>query len=86
MTPFTLDALRTALRSCAGEDPSLDLDGDIAEVEFADLGYDSLALMETASHVARTLGTDLPEEALAEASTPRAFLGVVNARLAQPIA
>ena len=84
MPEFTLDDLRAALRTCAGDDPSVDLDGEIDEVEFADLGYDSLAPMETASHLARVLHRTLPEEALADAGTPRAFVDAVNARLAQP--
>ena len=84
MTEFTLDQLRSALRACAGEDPSVDLDGDIAGTEFADLGYDSLALMQTASHLSRTLGLRLSEDALAEAPTPAAFVDAVNARLSQP--
>jgi act minimal PKS acyl carrier protein len=84
MTDFTLDDLRTALRDCAGEDPGVDLDGDIGHTEFADLGYDSLALMETASHLSRVLGRPLPEEVLAEATTPEDFVEAVNARLTQP--
>jgi minimal PKS acyl carrier protein len=85
MPEFTLDDLRAALRSCAGEDPAVDLDGDIGRTDFADLGYDSLALMETASHLARALGRSLPEEALADAATPAEFVDAVNARLAQPV-
>ena len=84
MTDFTLDHLRAALRDCAGQDPGVDLDGDIGHTEFTDLGYDSLALMETASHLARVLGRPLPEEALAEAATPGDFVEAVNARLALP--
>lgn len=81
---FTVDDLRRALRACAGDDPSMNLDGEIADVEFGTLGYDSLALLETVAALSRSLGVDLPEDALAEATTPQQFVDVVNARLAQP--
>jgi len=72
----TLADLRRVLRKAAGE--AEDLDGDILDVEFKDLGYDSLALMETASAVERERGVRLDESALADASTPRSFLELVN--------
>lgn len=82
MGRFTVADLVTTMRAAAGEDDSVDLDGDILDLEFEELGYDSLALMETAGVVERDFGVDLPEEDMAEVTTPRAFVDFVNARLA----
>jgi minimal PKS acyl carrier protein len=81
MASFTLDDLRRVMRECAGEDESVNLDGDIADVAFDDLGYDSLARMETASRVQRELGVALPEEEMADVLTPAEFVAFVNSRL-----
>lgn len=83
MKEYTIDELRQALRTAAGEADAGSLDGDILDVEFADLGYDSLAVMETTSQVERKLDVKLPEEEAAEMRTPREFLGFVNARLSE---
>jgi act minimal PKS acyl carrier protein len=83
MEKFALNDLKEIMRLCAGEDESIDLDGDILDLSFNDLGYDSLALLETASHAERQLGIRLPEERLAEVESPRGFLDLVNDQLAQ---
>ncbi|MFD0206397.1 MULTISPECIES: acyl carrier protein [Saccharothrix] len=75
---ITLDDLRRILRQSAGADEGVDLDGDILDLEFADLGYDSLALMETASRITREYGIALDDEAALTATTPRRLLAVVN--------
>ncbi|WP_410632791.1 acyl carrier protein [Amycolatopsis sp. cmx-4-83] len=80
-TAFTLDDLMRILREGSGEteEPA----GDPAGVEFADLGYDSLALLETAGRIEREYGLTLDESALAEATTPRALVELVNEHLAR---
>jgi act minimal PKS acyl carrier protein len=78
---FTVDDLRQALLTCAGKAADVDLDGEIADIDFADLGYDSLALIETSSFLARRLAIGLPEDALAETPTPRRFVELINASL-----
>lgn len=83
MTTFNLNDLIKIMRECAGEDESVNLSGEIAEVNFEELGYDSLALMETASRVQRTYGLSLPEDELAEVCTPAAFVTFVNKNLAK---
>lgn len=83
MTTFNLDDLIKIMRECAGEDESVNLSGEIAEVNFEELGYDSLALMEAASRVQRTYGLSLPEDEMAEVRTPAAFVTFVNERLAK---
>ncbi|MFJ6539432.1 MULTISPECIES: acyl carrier protein [unclassified Streptomyces] len=80
-TEFTLSDLRTILLEAAGTDETVDLDGDILDLDFQDLGYESLALLETAGRIERTYGISLDEEALADARTPRLLVDLVNAHL-----
>lgn len=75
---MTLDDLIGVLRDCAGEAEGVDLSGDILDVPFADLGYDSLAMLEAASRVERERGVELADEAVGTAGTPRRFLALVN--------
>ncbi|MCW2569911.1 MAG: actinorhodin polyketide synthase [Mycobacterium sp.] len=81
MKRLTLDELKDALRAAAGEDEPGALDEDILDKEFADLGYDSLAVMEMTSLVQRRLGVKLPEEEVVEVHTPREFLSFANGKL-----
>ncbi|MFF4949556.1 acyl carrier protein [Streptomyces chattanoogensis] len=78
---FTLDDLRRILREGAGTAEGTDLDGDILDAGFEELGYESLALLETASRIEREYDIALDDTALADARTPRDLLEAVNARL-----
>ncbi|GGU77006.1 actinorhodin polyketide synthase acyl carrier protein [Streptomyces litmocidini] len=78
MARLTLDALRTILVACAGEDDGVDLSGDILDTTFEDLGYDSLALMESAARIEREFGIALDDDDVNEALTPRLLLDLVN--------
>jgi act minimal PKS acyl carrier protein len=81
---FTLDDLRRVLRKSAGAAEGVDdLDGDILDTSFEELGYDSLALLETESHIKREHGIRLEDDSLTAAPTPRELLTVVNARIAE---
>jgi act minimal PKS acyl carrier protein len=80
-TEFTLPDLRTILLEAAGTDENVDLDGDITDLDFQDLGYESLALLETAGRIERAYGISLDEEAFADARTPRALIDLVNTHL-----
>ncbi|PZT70875.1 actinorhodin polyketide synthase [Streptomyces sp. SW4] len=82
MRQFELDDLKALLRECAGEEEGVDLDGDVVDVPFAELGYDSLAILQTTGRIERDFGVALDEEALDEADTPRAYLDLVNRALA----
>jgi act minimal PKS acyl carrier protein len=82
MTALTLEELVGILRESAGEDEDVDLGGDISDTPFTDLGYDSLALLETAGRVQRDFGIALDDDVLGAAETPRLFLAAVNKRLA----
>lgn len=82
---FTLDDLRRIMRECAGEDEAGGLDRDIAAVDFDSLGYDSLALMETASRIEREFEVVLPEGEVSQLHTPEQFVQCVNGRLSQAV-
>ncbi|MFE2414305.1 acyl carrier protein [Kitasatospora sp. NPDC059408] len=71
------------LRDSAGEDEAVDLSGDIADVPFTDLGYDSLALLEVTARVSRDYGVDLPDRDLDSVDTPQGFVDLVNSVLSQ---
>lgn len=86
MDAFTLAELIRILRECAGEDDQVDLDGDVAEVDFTELGYDSLALLETAGRLSREWGVSLPEEELTQLRTPAEYVALVNRELTQAAA
>ncbi|GAA1427803.1 acyl carrier protein [Streptomyces thermospinosisporus] len=75
-----LSDLTVLLRECAGEADGVDLDGDVLDVPFTDLGYDSLALLQTTGRIERDHDVAL-DEAL-DATTPRQYLETVNRALA----
>ncbi|MEU7799835.1 acyl carrier protein [Micromonospora arborensis] len=80
-TELTLSELKEILLAAAGESEGVDLDGDIADVSFADLGYDSLAILETGSRIEKKYGISLEDDDVASAETPGDLLKLVNARL-----
>jgi act minimal PKS acyl carrier protein len=79
---FTLDDLRRILLEGAGADEEVDLDGDILDKEFVHLGYESLAMLETASRIEREYGVTLDDDLLGHAATPRVLIEAVNVSLA----
>ncbi|MFF7993581.1 acyl carrier protein [Kitasatospora xanthocidica] len=81
VSAFTLEDLKRIMRDCAGEEESVDLDGDILDLRFEELGYDSLALIETTSRISREFGVRLPEEELGGIGTVRELLALINQRL-----
>jgi minimal PKS acyl carrier protein len=78
---FTLDDLRQIMRVSVGVDDGVDIDGDISDVNFDDLGYDSLAVLELAGHVRREYGVPLPDEMMQEIQTPASAVALINDRL-----
>ncbi len=78
---FSLEDLRRILREGAGTDEAVDLDGDILDSDFAELGYESPALLETAGRIEREFGVTLDDDLLTEIRTPRALIEVVNSSL-----
>jgi minimal PKS acyl carrier protein len=81
MAQLSLDDVRRIMRSCAGVDEGVDLDGDIAEVTFADLGYDSLAMLELATRIQNEYQVPIPDDAVSQMPTPGATIDFVNRRL-----
>ncbi|NGO70282.1 acyl carrier protein [Streptomyces boncukensis] len=79
---MTIDDLRRFLAECAGEDETVDLAGDTLDTPFGDLGYDSLALMETATRIEQELGISVPEEEFTGTATPRSVLLAVESAAA----
>jgi act minimal PKS acyl carrier protein len=73
------------MRQAAGHDESVNLEGNIIDVAFTDLGYDSLAIIETANLTQRELGVTIPEADVAEAETPRQFLALVSRQIAASV-
>lgn len=82
MTAFTRSELVCVLRDCAGVDESVDLDGDILDCSFVELGYDSLAIFNTVGRIERTHGIELGEDIVSEAMTMRTLLEMINEGLA----
>lgn len=85
MARFTLDDLRQFLRTAAGEDESVDLDGDILDTDFGELGYDSLAIMETAGVIERNFGVQLPDDEVSSRHTPGEFIALVNSVIEEKV-
>jgi act minimal PKS acyl carrier protein len=81
-THLTVDDLKRILREVAGADETVDFDADILDTTFPDLGYDSLALLETGSRIQRDFAVALDDETVTSAQTPRALPDAVNAQLA----
>ncbi|SEG93616.1 act minimal PKS acyl carrier protein [Actinacidiphila yanglinensis] len=85
MDTFDTTTLVQLLRECAGEEEEVDLDGDILDTAFEDLGYDSLALFNTVSRIERDYGVELPDEVVAVAQTPRQLMDLVNTGIAERV-
>lgn len=88
MQKFTFIDLKRILNSCAGVDETVDLDGPVLDIEFIDLGYDSLALLELANRVQREYGVLMPDDAPHQMTTPRDAISYINAQLSsaqQPV-
>ncbi|MFI9272584.1 acyl carrier protein [Kitasatospora sp. NPDC052896] len=78
---FTLEDLKRILREAAGTEEGVDLEGEILDTELAALGYESLALLETAGRIEREYDITLDDSVVSDATTPRALLELVNAQL-----
>lgn len=77
-TTLDLGDLRRMLAESAGVSQDVDIEGDIVDAEFPELGYDSIAIMEIATRITSEYGIAIDDEALLEARTPRLLLALVN--------
>ncbi|WP_026416408.1 acyl carrier protein [Actinomadura oligospora] len=78
MTELTAADLFRMLVEAAGDTGSGLAPEESLDVAFEDLGYDSLALMETSALIERTVGVGVDDEVLADLRTPRELLDLVN--------
>jgi act minimal PKS acyl carrier protein len=78
MTQLTLADLVTVMRGCAGEADGVNLDGDILDTEFDNLGYDSIAMLETTGCIQREYRIVLADDVVTAARTPRELIDLVN--------
>jgi act minimal PKS acyl carrier protein len=84
MNTFTIKDLRRILEDSAGAADGVDWESPVTlDLPFADLGYDSLALLELAAKVQQEYRTRIPDEAVSEMVTPRAAVEYVNQRFAE---
>ncbi|NUR93170.1 MAG: acyl carrier protein [Nonomuraea sp.] len=79
---ITIDDLARIMREHAGEAAALV--PDLADVPFAELGYDSLAVLETAARLETEYSVRLSDDDIDAMETPRAFVDLVNRRLRSP--
>jgi act minimal PKS acyl carrier protein len=84
MQHFNLDDLRAIISRSAGETEAFNRDAGFAERTYADLGYDSLALLEIAAQIEREHGVTVPEDMMLGASTPQATASLVDDLLTGP--
>ncbi|MFI2643379.1 acyl carrier protein [Streptomyces sp. NPDC018610] len=77
-TTVTLADLTRMLRESAGEEEGIDLDGDVIDTPFMELGYDSLALLQVIGQIQREYGISIPDDAVVDAETPGALLALIN--------
>ncbi|WP_405137183.1 acyl carrier protein [Nocardia sp. NBC_01388] len=79
MKVISFEDLRRILVSSAGA-PEIEVgEGEFADTSFEDLGYESLALMESAAAIEREYGINVPDEELTQVKTPRELTDLVNA-------
>lgn len=74
---ITVDQMRRLIIACAGAPEVRVADADFADTTFEELGYESLALMESAAAIERDFGVSLSDEILFAAKTPRELTEVV---------
>ncbi|MEU8508782.1 acyl carrier protein [Streptomyces brevispora] len=78
---ITIGDLQTIMLQCAGEaEDALSLE-EAPDRAFEELGYDSLALLETYSRLERDFGIELCEDELDAINTARQLVDFVNSLL-----
>lgn len=78
MSELTIEELFQALIESAGESEIELAPSDSLDVPFSDIGYDSLALMETAAKITKRTGIKVDDQELNAAETPRQLLDLFN--------
>jgi minimal PKS acyl carrier protein len=75
---ITMTDLVTVLRECAGEAEGVDLDGDVGDRTFDELGYDSIALLETCARLADRHRLRLDDDMIGQRLTLAGLLRHLN--------
>jgi act minimal PKS acyl carrier protein len=81
---FTIKDLRRIMHESAGEGEGGGIDVATADIEFGELGYESVALLEAASRIEREFDVILDDSILFNSATPRDLIGAVNGQLSVP--
>ncbi|MCA6091927.1 acyl carrier protein [Streptomyces sp. SCA3-4] len=76
-TPITLDELLRVLATCGAE--LQEAGDDAGDAPFAELGLDSLALLEVEAVLRNSHGTELPDDFLGRVHTPNEFVRELDA-------
>lgn len=80
MTNISLDDVWRLLRESAGVDESIDLSGDVEHLNFDELGYDSLAVLEITARIEQEFGVTISEDDVDGLITPADLVAYVNRR------
>ncbi|MFF2703446.1 MULTISPECIES: acyl carrier protein [Streptomyces] len=83
---FTIADLKRILLEGAGAEEGVDLDADILDTDFEELGYESLALLETGGRIEREYGISLDDDVFTDNRTPRTLVDAINNHLKEPVA
>jgi act minimal PKS acyl carrier protein len=72
------EVLIRLLRESAGVEEGVDLDGDVMDTPFVEIGYDSLALLQVTGRIRREYGIDLPDDAVSDVESFRDLLEMIQ--------
>ncbi|HEY8982969.1 MAG TPA: acyl carrier protein [Streptomyces sp.] len=78
---FTIEILRRILLEGAGADDEAAVTGDISQKSFEELGYDSLAALETGARIGREYGLELEDSTILDAETLAELVDSVNQQI-----
>ncbi|HEY0167791.1 MAG TPA: acyl carrier protein [Jatrophihabitans sp.] len=81
-TQISMEDLKRALREGSGVDESIDLDLKVETMTFEELGYDSLAILETGLRLGREHGVEIADDDLADVERPQELVSAINRALA----
>lgn len=80
-TQITMADVKRALEEGSGVQEGIDLDRDLAVMSFRDMGYDSLAVLETGLRLSRENDIQIDDEVFTDLETPQQLLDEVNLAL-----
>lgn len=80
-TNIGMNEVWTALVEGSGADDASALLADLESKSFDELGYDSLAVLETGLRLRRDTGSDAPDAQIAGAQTAQELIDLINSHL-----